>query len=138
MCFSRSPHRRFPAAQEGIDAPLAIERGRQRDRVTAAQRLNGVEGLEHVGVAGLDRRGEAQVAECVLMGAVDQSFVRQRCDAVEGIEHLGGRAFEQPATTRAEQRVAAEERAVAVIGDVSERVTGHVHYVKFEAESGQG
>ena len=59
MCLGRRAYGRLPAPQEGIDAPLAAQRGRQRDGVAAAQFAHRIERLEDVGIAGLDGRCEA-------------------------------------------------------------------------------
>lgn len=57
------------------------------------------------------------------MRAEDARRVGQGGEAVKRVEHLVGRAFEQAATTSAEKGVAAEQRTVARIGNVAERVT---------------
>ena len=66
---------------------------------------------------------EPEVRECVFVRAKDACGVGQDSEAVKRVEHLGVRAFKQATTTGAEQCVAAEQRAVARIGDVAERVS---------------
>ncbi len=138
MRLGRRVHRGNLATQEGIDASLAAQRGGQRDRVATAQDAHGLERLEHVGVAGLDGRGEAQVGERVLVGAEDAGVVGQRGEPLQGLVHLHGRALEQAAAPGAEQRVAAEQGAVAVVGDVSEGVPGHRHHDRVSVVEGPG
>jgi hypothetical protein len=68
------------------------------------------------------------------VGAEDARVVGQRGDALEGVVHLPGRSFEEAAAAGAEQRVATEQAAVAVEGDVAEGMPRHRHHAKFESE----
>ena len=78
----------------------------------------------------LNGQGEAQVALGIFVGAIDKSRRWQHGEFGQGILHLRRGAFEQPPAAGAEQRVAAEDRAVAVetwaiIGDVAAGMSGH-------------
>ncbi len=74
----------------------------------------------------LNRLGETQIAQRVLMRAIDQCVVGDAGQAGERLEHLLGRAFEKASTTGCEQRVATEQPWLVwvsvKVGDVSERV----------------
>ena len=84
----------------------------------------------HGDAARFHGQGETQVALGVLMGAIHKGRRRQCGEFGQGSLHLRRRAFEQPPAAGAEQRVAAEHRAVvsetwAIIGDVATGVSGH-------------
>lgn len=69
------------------------------------------------------------------MPAIDQCLVRQTGKGVERGEHLLRGPLEEPPAAGAEQRVPAEERAVADIGDVPRSMAGHVLHLELEIET---
>ena len=66
------------------------------------------------------------------MTAADQRIARQRGETIERGEHLFRRAFEYPPAADAEQRVAAEHDAVAVIRDMRTRVPGNPEHIELQ------
>jgi hypothetical protein len=68
---------------------------------------------------------EGQVGLGVFMPTVNLRVVRQLCQTLQRRMHHPGAALEQPSAAGAEQGVAAEQRAAAVQGDVTEGVTGN-------------
>ena len=97
-------------------------------------------GLRHccaclqLAVIRFDFKCEAYVRDRVFVPAVDLRRIGQCRETIERVEHLCRSALEQAAAAGAEQRVAAEERAVTGIGDVAERVSGNCHHVEVEPE----
>ena len=68
------------------------------------------------------------------MGAVDRGLVRQGGQPVQRIEHLGGRALEQAAAASTEKRIPAEKSAMAVVGNVAQRVSRHADHAEIESQ----
>src|SRR5690606_25034042 len=66
--------------------------------------------------------------------AIHSRLLRQRSELAERGGHLLGRALEQSAAAAAEQRVAAEHRAMAHVGDVSGGMAGHVQHLERQSE----
>ena len=121
--FGCGAYRRFAAAQEGVDQAFASKRGRQRDFVAVAALLHVGQHVAYVAVAGFDDGRELEIRERVFVRAEDARGVGQGSQAVKRVEHLGGSAFKQATATSAEQGIAAEQRAMACIGNVAERVS---------------
>src|SRR5690606_33905600 len=69
-------------------------------------------------VVGIDHAREGGVGQRVLVPAANQGRVGQGGQPVEGTQHVAGRTFEQSATAKAEQGIAAEQEAMAVECDV--------------------
>jgi len=63
--------------------------------------------------------------------------VRQRGERIERAQHLRGRSLEQAPAAAAEQRVAAEDGAVARVGDVASGVARDVEHAELEPEREQ-
>lgn len=84
-------------------------------------------------VVRLHRVGETQVGEGVLVGTVEKGVVGQGRQPLQGGVHLGRGAFKQTAATGGEEGIAAKQHAVAVIGDVTKGVAGHVHDLQVQA-----
>src|SRR5581483_8530350 len=114
----RLDHRRLAAAKERIGGLLVGERRGQRRLARIAQTLVALLARAERAVARLDRLGEADVRQSVFVAAVDLGVVGQRGQLGERGEHLLGGAFEEPPAAAGEQRVAAEERAGPIIGNV--------------------
>ena len=65
---------------------------------------------------------------------INEGVFGQRRECLQRGEHLLGRAFEQAATAGAEERVAAEDRTVTRIGDVSGGMPRYVEDPELEPE----
>jgi hypothetical protein len=70
------------------------------------------------------------------MAAVNEGVLGQRDERIERGLHLLRGAFEQAAAAGAEERVAAEERAVTRIGNVSRGVSRYVEHANSSPSSG--
>ena len=111
---------------------------RRRQRRHAARRASPARALSARAarrLPGSTARGEAQVGERVLVAAVHARRVGQRRELRQRRPHLRGRALEQAAAARGEQRVAAEQRRRAAapsptIRDVPGRVARNVEHVE--------
>src|SRR5690606_39620900 len=124
-------HCRIVAAQKGVGGQLGTDVRRQRDAVGFAQARRFGKPLGDGRVGGFHGPREAQIAQCVFVGAVDTCLRWQRGKALQRVEHLFDRAFEQAAATGCEQRVAAEEPGglwiIVEIGDMAERMPRHLY-----------
>ena len=64
------------------------------------------------------------------MGAAHAGVGGQGGEPIERGEHLRRRALEQSSAAQAEERIAAEQQAVGVVGDMAARVTGHANHLE--------
>lgn len=110
--------------QEGVGASFKRQIGRQGDTIFLTQLNNLGKTLGDVLVVGLHGLSELEVAQCVLVSAVDQSTVRQGGQSAERCMHLLRRTFEQPAAACCKQGIAAEQQrlggVIVVEGYVAE------------------
>lgn len=115
------------SAQEGVGASFKRQIGGQGDSIFLTQPTDLGEALGDIRVVRLHRLSELEVAQRVLVGAVDQGAVRQVRQAAERGVHLLRRAFEQPAAACCKEGVAAEQqrpgRVIMVEGYVAEGVS---------------
>ena len=107
VCFSSS----------SVDGTVEAPRG--------AQTLNPLEAGDQFGIFRFHRHGEAEIALGIFMAAIDFGVVRQRHQFLERSVHLFRRAFEEPAATCGEQRVAAKKIVFEKISDVPGGVAGN-------------
>jgi len=129
-------------AQEGIGFEFGLDAGRDRRPARRTVVRDMLAASLHGDAARLDGQRETQVALGVFMGAVHKSRRWQHGEFGQRFLHLRRGALEQPSATCAEQRVAAEHRAVvsetwAIIGDVAAGMSGHGDDVEVEGEFGQ-
>src|SRR5262245_59417750 len=89
-------------------------------------------------VVGLDGECKAKVVERVLVTTVNARLTGEIAQGREGVLHLGRGPFKEPAAASAEKGVAAEERSMPKICDVSAGVAWNIQDREFEAEFGQG
>ena len=68
------------------------------------------------------------------MAAVHLRVIGQRGELLQRRVHLLRRALEQPPAAAGEQRVATEQRACSIIGNVRARVAGNVEHGERDAE----
>jgi len=124
ILVGRLDHGGLEAAQDGLVAFSSRSvLGSRRPSVLAQLPVACLARLERR-VAGLDCLGEADVGERVLVPAVDLRVVGQRSELFQRRVHLLRRAFEQPPAAAGEQRVATEQRACPIIGNVRAGMSG--------------
>ena len=103
-------NRIFRNAKKWIGRQFQRDFRRQGDAVPFAQPGRFLEAFPQRRVVGLHRQREAQVAQRVLVGAVDPGVGRQRGQSRQGMMHLRRGAFEETAAAGGEQGVAAEQQ----------------------------
>jgi len=128
MAFGRGDDSGLLAPQEGIGCEFHVE-GEGDARQVAGTQLTDLGSAGCQGrVARFHGKREADVGQRVFMGAVHERVPRQGGEPGQRRPHLLRRALEQAAATAAKQRVAAEQRAAPVIGDMPACVTGHLDH----------
>ena len=137
-CCCCAHGRRIPA-QERIGVEFKRYAGRYGCAAGGAALRHVFAALFHGDAARFDSGGETQVALGVFVGAVHMRRCRQCGEPGQRQVHLRGRALEQTTATCAEQRVAAEDRAVSgetwfIIGDVATGMSGHGDDLEFDAD----
>src|SRR6185369_9564527 len=100
-------------AQEGIGGPFLAHGGGNGRPVLAAKLGDLALAPAERGIVGVDADGEAGIGGGIFMAAEDAGLGRQAAKLVEGGPHHRRGALEHAPAAQREQRVAAEERAVA-------------------------
>ena len=81
-------------------------------------------------IIGFYCKGEVKVVESILMRAINPSVVRQPHEFLQGGIELGRAAFKQASAASREQGIAAEQRVLAGIGDMTGGVARHVEDIE--------
>jgi hypothetical protein len=98
---------------------LETDRRRQGRPVAGAQAFDlGLIGARR-GIVAIDAEREFEVRGRVLVARIDARRGRQGTEAAQRCAHLHGGSLEQATAARAEQRIAAKQRAMAPKRDVT-------------------
>ena len=74
--------------------------------------------------------GEGCIGQRVFVRAADEGICRERREAIERRAHRGGIALEHAPTAQTKERIAAEQQAMPVVGDVGSGVPMHLEHVE--------
>jgi hypothetical protein len=120
-------------------SPIVPDRRRQRRHSAIALILLARPPLDQHRIAGLDGERKAEVRDRVFVAAVHARVGRERGELTERRPHLRRRAFEQPAASGGEQRVAAENRGSTSRRldecDMAHRVARNVEHIERDPDS---
>lgn len=125
--------------QKRVDIPFQRDARGQCGFVLGAQGLAMGCVMIAVDIVRFDQPREFEIGQRVFMRAINIRFQRERRQLGERSEHLLRRAFENAPASAGKQRIAAEQRPFAKIGDMSDRMARHFQYAEtLRRQAGDG